>query len=202
MNKALYILMFLAVFGKTDIAAQKLVIENKVELLSTNIYASRNPRVDSEGQFCGVLMVHSTNDGLRFSGAIEGEVTREAGVYYVYLRPGTTTLSIIPPSGNQLDMKFEKITPKCTYQVTVYEDARRGRLVCASDPSGAVVTVISSNSDEKVVGNTPIKGNVELLAGVYTITITKKGYQPEVLKKVKISANKTKKLGTIKLKKQ
>ena len=202
MNKILHILLFLAVFGKADVSAQKLVMDGKVELLPLNVYASRNPRTDSDGQFCGVLMVHSTNDRLQFAGAIEGEVTRNAGVYYVYLRPGTTKLSILSPAGSHLDVKLDKITPKCTYQVTVYEDTRRGLLVCTSDPSGAVVTVISSNGDEKVIGNTPIKGNAELMVGVYTITIAKKGFQTKTLNNVEIIANKTKKLGTIKLKKQ
>lgn len=180
--------------------SQTLRMGKSVEIVPHNIYASKNPRMDSNGQACGVLLIHSTLKDLKFYGQIEGDVKFEAGVYYIYLHQNSTKLTIKQSDGSKLNIKIPKIQSKTTYQATIFESEERGYLICSSDPSGANVTLISPK-DRIEIGKTPLKGNVEILEGNYDIEISKKGFVPEIIKNIKIKSNKTTKIGTIKLKK-
>lgn len=180
--------------------AQTLCLEGDVKVDPQNIYAARNPRKDAKGYPCGVLMLHSTIEGLEFNGQMVGDVAYEAGVYYIYLSQNAKKLEVIAPSGSVLKISLPKIETKVTYEATLYYQFPKGSLTCASDPSGATVTLISAN--ERInLGRTPLKGNVEVLTGVYKVEISKPGFQSVIKQDVKINSGKTTKLGTIKLKK-
>ncbi len=178
--------------------AQTLCIEKSVEILPTSIYASRNQRKDAKGLPCGVVIFHSTIDGLKFKGDVVGEVQYEAGVYYVYLPATTKKIEAVAPSGSTLKIDLPKIEAKTTYEATLYYVFPKGSLACASDPSGATVTLISGG-ERTNVGRTPLKGNNEVLVGIYDVEFSKQGYKSIVKRNVKVNAQKTTKLGTIKL---
>ena len=180
--------------------SQELVMVEPVENIPNQIYASRNPRQDNKGKYCGVLLIHSTINNLQFKGSVVGDVKNNYGIYYVYLTPGTKKIQISDGKGNDLNIKFEGIESKATYQATIARTFEKGTLICKSDPSGAVITLISS--DEEInLGKTPIAGNIDVKAGSYKMTIQKDNYKSVNLDKVKIHPNKTTDLGTIKLKK-
>ena len=178
--------------------AQSIRLEGDVRLIQNSVYASRNSRTDSKGRYCGVLLVHSTIPDLRFSGKVVGDVRYESGVYYVYLSSNASKLEIYDLAGSKLQIRLPKIGMKTTYEVTVYKSNERGSIECSSDPSGATVTLLIG--EEKItVGKTPLKGNVEVLEGVYDIEFFKKGYETKILKKIRITPKKATKLGTVKL---
>lgn len=181
------------------IYGQSLLIVEPVEFLPTQIYASRNPRQDAKGKFCGVLMIHSAIKNLKFQGCV-GDINYENGIYYVYLPAGMKKLNISDGYGNNLSIKLPVIAPKSTYQATIARTIEKGNLICKSDPSGAMVTLHSSDEDINL-GQTPILGNVEIKEGTYTITLSKANFQTQKIKNVKIKKDKVTDLGTIKLKK-
>ena len=194
------VLLFIICMMAIDSTAQVLCLENQVELQTNNIYAARNPRKDSKGVPCGVLMLHSTIEGLTFEGSAVGDVQNDAGVYVIYLPQNTKKLGIVAPSGSVLKIDLPKIESKATYAATVYYEYEKGSFVCASDPSGASVTLISGN-ERTDLGKTPLKGNVDVLTGVYNVEVSKSGFQTVVKSNVKISSGKTTNLGTVKLSK-
>ncbi|MDE7419742.1 MAG: PEGA domain-containing protein [Muribaculaceae bacterium] len=195
----LSIIAFLLLSYAFDIVAQAIRLDKEVELMPMNVYAARNPRVDSKGLECGVLMVHSTIPELKFVGNVEGDISYESGIYYVYLRANTTRLDIVDQTGHKLQIRMPKIQSKHTYEATLYKSTERGTIVCASDPSGAVVTLISGK-DRIELGRTPIK-NLEVLEGIYDLEILKSGYERRVIRNIKVNPNKSTKLRTVKLKK-
>lgn len=180
--------------------AQALQVAEDVESIPQNLYAARNPRTAANGKVCGVLFVHSTIGDLKFSGKVVGDVSNEASTYYVYLEPGTKKLEVYNSAGNKLIMKLPSVESKTTYQVTVSNVEERGSLSCASVPSGAIVE-ISLDNEQTSLGKTPIRGDIEIKSGTYTIVVSKPGYNEYVLNGVKIKPNKITNLGTIKLKK-
>ncbi|MDE5850000.1 MAG: TonB family protein [Muribaculaceae bacterium] len=192
------VLLFIICMMAIDSTAQVLCLENQVEVQTNNIYAARNPRKDAKGVPCGVLMLHSTIEGLTFKGSVVGDVQNDAGVYVIYLPQNTKKLEAVAPSGSVLKIDLPKIESKATYTATVYYEYEKGSLVCASDPSGASVTLISG-SERTDLGKTPLKGNVEVLTGVYNVEVSKSGFQTVVKSNVKISSGKTTNLGTVKL---
>lgn len=196
-----FLLLILFVLNAAFINAQSLEFDKPAEILPHSIFAARNLRVDSKGKPCGVLMVHSTIEDLRFKGQIEGNVDYDSGIYYVYLHQGTTKLDIEDISGSITQIELPKIEPKTTYEITIFKGNNRGSLTCKSDPSGASVIAILPN-DTIYLGRTPLKQNVKLLTGIYTIKVSKKGYKTKIIQNVNIKANKTTKLGTVKLKRQ
>lgn len=197
--RRIVLLFFVAIMALQGLA-QTLCLEGDVQVDPQNIYAARNPRKDAKGYPCGVLMLHSTIEGLKFNGQMVGDVAYEAGVYYIYLPQNAKKLEVTAPSGSVLKVPLPKIETKVTYEATLFYQFPKGALACASDPSGATVTLISSN--ERInLGRTPLKGNVEVLTGVYKVEISKPGFQSVIKQNVKINSGKTTKLGTIKLKK-
>ncbi len=194
--KQLFLLV--ALFFALPLNAQQLEVESPAELIATSIYASRNPRKTPKGKFCGVLMVHSTIPNLRFEGNVVGDVAYQDGIYYVYVAPESSKLKVTNPAGNFLNLVLPKVQSKATYQVTVYEVESRGSLVCNSDPAGAHIVLITSGG-EIDLGKTPIKGNVDILEGTYSIRASKIGFKEKIVKNVKIRGGKTTRLGTIKL---
>lgn len=193
-----YLLLAFSLLTAFLSGAQQLEIEAQAELLPQSIYAARNTRQTPKGKFCGVLMVHSIVKGLRFEGATVGAISYEDGIYYVYLAPETSKLKVYNAVGNVINLTLPKIQPKATYQVTIFESEARGSLVCKSDPSGAQVTLISP-SGEIDLGKTPLRGNIDILEGTYSIRVTKPGYKDKTVKNVRIRHGKKTSVGTIKL---
>lgn len=192
------VLLLFACMMSLGCMAQVLCIEKDVEVMPKNIYAARNQRKDAKGVPCGVVMFHSTIEGLKFKGQTVGEVAYDAGVYYVYLPGKCKKLEVVAPSGSVLKIGLPGIVSKTTYEATLYYVYPKGTLTCASDPSGAKVTLVSGSERVKL-GKTPLKGNVEVVTGVYTVEVSKPGFQTVVKNNVKISEGKTTKLGTVKL---
>lgn len=180
--------------------AQALKQMEKVELLPTNLHAAQNLRLDKNGEGCAVLFVHSTIPNLKFEGNIVGEIANESGTYYVYLMQGTSKLEI-NKANNKILLKFPKVGVKTVYQTTIEYANEYGSLEIFSDPSGASVELIS-NQDKISLGSTPIKGNVDIKTGNYTVILSKKGFESKTINNVKITADKITKLGTKKLKRQ
>ncbi|MDE7350537.1 MAG: PEGA domain-containing protein [Muribaculaceae bacterium] len=195
-----FVLLLIACMMAAGVMAQTLCIEKEVEILPHNISASRNQRKDSKGLPCGLLMLHSTIEGLTFKGQTVGDVAYESGVYYIYLPVNAKKLEAIAPSGSVLKIDLPKIESKTTYEATVYYMFPKGSIICSSDPSGATVTLISAK-ERTNIGRTPLKGNAEVLSGVYDVEFSKPGYRTVVKNNVKVNAGKTTKLGTIKLNK-
>lgn len=193
-----YMLFVISLITTFIAGAQQLEIETQAELLPKSIYAARNTRQTPKGKFCGVLMVHSIVKDLRFEGATVGPVAYQDGIYYVYLAPETSKLKVANAVGNTINLVLPKIQSKATYQVTIFESEVRGSLVCQSDPSGAQVTLLTPDG-EIDLGRTPLRGNIDILEGTYSIRVTKPGYKDKTIKNVKIRNGKKNSLGTIKL---
>lgn len=192
--------MLALVLAAPAINAEVLRTEGDVKQLTTNLYGSTNQRTDSKGNVCGVLLVNSTIKGLTFDNKTAvGNVQYQNGTYYVYLSPGTKSLTVGDPRGNKLKLSFSAIDPKGTYSVTIYEGEERGLLECKSDPSGASIRIVG-NGENIDLGTTPIKKNASIRVGTYDVVVSKKGFQSVTKKNVKIQAGKTTNLGTVKLK--
>lgn len=195
-----YLVIAMALLLPTEVFAQALQIEKDVELMPKNLTASTNQRKDSKDQVCGLLLVNSTIDGLKFDPKTAvGNVKYENGTYHVYLSPGTKKLAVNDANGNKLILSLPGVQPKSTYTVTIFEADERGVLEIQSDPSGANVTLVS-DAERIDLGTTPIRKNASIRVGSYNVTVSKKGFESKTVKNVKIKAGKTTKLGTVKLK--
>lgn len=193
-------LLFMTLFMTLAAYSQSLVTDGDVRLRPNDIFARKaeNLRKDEKGIPCAVIMIHSTERGLQFVGETVGNVAHENATYYVYLKAGANKLEIKDGYKNSLKLKFPKLAPKSTYEVTVSETSEKGHLSLTTKPSGAKVSV-SSKDGTINLGRTPVKGEIDIKAGVYDIVIVKSGYATKRIENVRISGNKTTKLGTIKL---
>lgn len=194
--KFLILLAILIIVGRNGFAQR--IIADDVILQSSNLYASMYPRFDKKGKACAVLLLQSTLPNLRFYGDIVGDVERKQSTYYIYLKPGTNKLKVRAGEDSEVDIRFDKVQPKYTYEVRISETVDIGRVSLTSDPSGASVKLVSSEKSIDL-GRTPIKGEMKILAGTYQLIISKPGYL-EITKKITIKPNLTTNLGTIKLK--
>lgn len=194
------VLILLGLLSTVNLFAEALQIDKEVQFLPKNLTASTNPRKDSKGGMCGLLMVNSTIDGLKFDPKIAvGKVEYTNGTYYVYLPAGTKKLTVTDNSGSELKLSLPSIQPKATYQVTVFENDERGVLECQSDPSGANIVLVSG-SERIDLGRTPIRKNASIRVGTYQVQVSKPGFESKTVDNVRIKAGKTTKLGTVKLK--
>lgn len=197
MRYVIYIWML--TFGIILSYGQNICIEKDVELLPTNIYASKNLKVDENGNPCAVLFVQSSINDLNFEGDVVGDVVKDGTTYLVYVKGNTNKLRITHPQYFPVNIKFPVMQPKHTYEVIVGFKTGKGSLILKTDPSGADVSI--QRGDEKInLGKSPLKGNLKIIEGTYELHISKQGYM-STTKTIKIEKDKTKKLGTIKLKK-
>lgn len=201
MNKLFFVFIIFLCSINIESYSQTLKSDGDVVKLPLNAYAAVHQRQDKSGKSCGILMVHSTIENLTFKGATVGVISRTGGIYYVYLRPNSQKLEIEDINGNQMKLNLPQIESKVAYEVTIYHStSARGYLKCRSEPSGATVRLISSKNSIPL-GHTPIKGNVEISEGKYTLEIERPGFKIFRKENIKISAGKTTDIGLIKLKK-
>ena len=127
-----------------SIHAQKLQV-TEMSALPSNLYARENPRTDTGGKFCALLIVDvaGIND-LSFSGDIIGETTQTLGGYYVYLSTSTKSVTFVHPTLGQGSIDFDKagieLEEKCVYKVVLQKTKMR-KAVLQVSPSHAKVSI-------------------------------------------------------------
>lgn len=197
MKRLLMICLLLASLLPLD--AQQLVATDGLRLLEGNIYARRNPRNDASGNPCAVVFVRSTVPDLHFYGGVTGDVEYENATYVLYVKEGTEQLVVYGDAKNKLEVKFNPLEGKATYEMTIQETSDKGTIELTTVPSGADVYMIAKG--ERIhLGRTPLKSNTSIKTGIYQVEIEKKGYQNERINNVKIKKGKITKLGKVKLK--
>lgn len=104
-------------------SAQELTVKSmNAELL--DLSASTNPRLDKNGNACGLVKVRLATTGAVFSGNVLGEVENHAGEYWVYMSQGSYMLKVRHPEFIALDVNFRDygirgVEPKTTYVLTL-----------------------------------------------------------------------------------
>lgn len=66
-----------------------------------------NQRMDYNGKPCGLVIVESVTEGVKFEGNIVGDVNRVDNNYYVYLTEGTQYLQIKNPNSHTYRVNFK-----------------------------------------------------------------------------------------------
>ena len=119
-------LAFLLFMFSCSLQAQKLTVES-FSIDTEDLAASVSPRLDRNGNPCGLVKVQLAMMGAQFDGNIIGSVDYKTGEYWVYLTQGTKLLHIKHPSFLPLELDFRQlmpqgftgIQPKTTYKLII-----------------------------------------------------------------------------------
>lgn len=190
-------LIGLIIVGFAQCKAQELIVEKAPEPIYNNVYASKNPVMDENGGYCGVVFVHSTIDGLRFKESV-GAVEKNNTTYNVYVSSDTKKLTVISSLG-VVEVKLPPIAPKSATQLTLGTDYSYGAIALTTVPSGAKVYIAKSPFEKELLGTTPLKGQVKVPIGRKKLIIQKSGYEDKTIENVNVKKDKITKLGKVKL---
>ena len=148
-----YLLMFLFLFLAHIVCAQKLKIESFVAAES-DMTAQSNERLDSNGKKCAVVKVRVALDGLKFDGAIHGDVVHRLGEYWVYMPMNASELHVYHANYIPIDINFHdygigRVKSGTTYILTLNKpnvanepvDARGNFYAISIKPKTAVLWI-------------------------------------------------------------
>lgn len=93
------------------------VVSEPMELMPTNSFAAVHQRQDATGHVCGVLIVHSLNNNLKFMSKNVESVIHKGSDYYVYISPESTSLTI-SYNDKEVELSLLPIKSKHTYELT------------------------------------------------------------------------------------
>ena len=173
------ILLFALVGGAS---AQRLTVES-FRAASTDLSASTSPRLDLNGQPCGLVKVQLAAMGAEFSGNVIGDCEYRTGEYWVYMTKGSYLLkvklpNVVPLEVSLRDYGIRGIEPKTTYVLTLLLP----QTVQSADDGMRYLTVSVVPKDSKVTIDgawCPVEDGVatKLLAvGSHRYTVEAPGY--------------------------
>ena len=150
-RKRLYLLMLLWLCLQTLSAQEMLVTDFK--LSAGNITASTNPRLDSNGDACALLLVHCGDEITKVEGKYVGDIVNEGFEKRIYMSPGAKQIKLlfknhIPLMIYFIDHNVKSLESKCTYVLTLAENTAGPTvnsgsqyLVMTVKPKNAVVLI-------------------------------------------------------------
>ena len=159
--------------------AQELTVKS-MDVATMDISASQYPRMDKNGQPCGLVKVQLAAANAQFVGDVLGNCEYKAGEYWVYMSQGSYQLKIrhpnfVPLTVNFRDYDIRGVEPKVTYVLTLLipqtaPQVQKQKLIINYTPKDAMVLIDSK----------PYKGNgrveEELPLGEHTYVIAATGY--------------------------
>ena len=101
------------------VTAQELTVKSMVTS-PMDLSASTHPRLDKNGNACGLVKVRLAVTGAAFSGNVLGEVENHEGEYWVYMSQGSYMLKVRHPEFIALDMNFRDYGIRCIEAKTTY----------------------------------------------------------------------------------
>ena len=129
MRKRILSLLTLLLITMLTVNAQKLTVESfgvALDDLSASVY----PRIDRNGNPCGLIRVQLPLEGAYFEGNVMGDTQFIRGEYWVYMSRTSYTLTILHPQYHKLKLNlrelmpaaeegFRGIEPKVTYELVI-----------------------------------------------------------------------------------
>ena len=165
--------------------AQELTIK-EMKVSPTDLTASTMPRMDRNGNPCGLVKVQLAAIGAQFEGNVIQPTDYKTGEYWVYMTEGSYMLRIkhpnfVPLSINFRDYGIRGIEPKTVYELTLLmpqigqeiDDGMR-YLVMNVEPRNCTVYI-----DDKLQNVQNGSVSLRLSQGSHTYRVEAFGYAPE-----------------------
>lgn len=165
--------------------AQELTIK-EMKVSPTDLTASTMPRMDRNGNPCGLVKVQLAAIGAQFEGNVIQPTDYKTGEYWVYMTEGSYMLRIkhpnfVPLSINFRDYGIRGIEPKTVYELTLLmpqigqeiDDGMR-YLVMNVEPKNCTVYI-----DDKLQNVQNGSVSLRLSQGSHTYRVEAFGYAPE-----------------------
>ena len=165
--------------------AQELTIK-EMKVSPTDLTASTMPRMDRNGNPCGLIKVQLAAIGAQFEGNVIQPTDYKTGEYWVYMTEGSYMLRIkhpnfVPLSINFRDYGIRGIEPKTVYELTLLmpqigqeiDDGMR-YLVMNVEPKNCTVYI-----DDKLQNVQNGSVSLRLSQGSHTYRVEAFGYAPE-----------------------
>ena len=120
-----FTLLYVFLLASLVVNGQGIVVKSMGQNIN-DLSASTNPRMDENGNPCGLVKVKSLSSDLRFKGQVVGEVENKVNEYWVYMAQGSKELRIIHPNFFPVDIDFSTygiggVDSKSTYVLSLTE---------------------------------------------------------------------------------
>lgn len=117
------VLLFVVVFCFEHLFAQDPIVVDKLLYKQSDLTASTQPRLDYNGEACGLLKIITSDKSMTFEGSIMGDTQYKNGEYWVYIPKGTYQIRIKasgkePLMLNFRDYNLKQVDSKATYELS------------------------------------------------------------------------------------
>lgn len=117
------VLLFVVVFCFEHLFAQDPIVVDKLLYKQSDLTASTQPRLDQNGEVCGLLKIITSDKSMTFEGSIMGDTQYKNGEYWVYIPKGTYQIRIKangkePLMLNFRDYNLKQVDSKATYELS------------------------------------------------------------------------------------
>ena len=177
-----FTLLYVFLLASLVVNGQGIVVKSMGQNIN-DLSASTNPRMDENGNPCGLVKVKSLSSDLRFKGQVVGEVENKVNEYWVYMAQGSKELRIIHPNFFPVDIDFSTygiggVDSKSTYVLSLTEkkyDAGKTSLKVIVKPATALLKV-----DGILIDGNESDGYYQLYLpkGPHTCKVEQIGYRP------------------------
>jgi TPR repeat protein len=118
--KKLILMFTCALFCVCNATAQELQVQS-LKLDPTDVTASTERRADSDGKACALIKLQTTAKIANIKGNTVGDVVDQGSEKWIYVRPGTSQLTITPEDGKPISVNFADYNVSGTKSLLTYK---------------------------------------------------------------------------------